>query len=83
MEINMKAYIQEGKHILKVDSDRSLMKIFVLNTSIDDPIDLFVDVQMVSFVPPEGDRSRSLDETIEISDDEESQSNRDDNGSEK
>ena len=73
VEIKMKAYIKGGKHILKVDSDISLMKMFELNIILKDHIDLYIDVQVVMFVPPQGDRSESYDETIEFLDDEKSQ----------
>ena len=71
----METYIKRRKYKLKVDSDKSLMKMFELNTSTDDHIDLYVDVQVVMFVPSQGDRLEYYDETIEISDDEESQVN--------
>ena len=80
VEIIIKALIQGGKHIIKVDSDRSLMKMFELNTSCEDPIDLFVDIKVVSFVPPDGDRSGSFNGTNYISSDEGDHSKKDDNG---
>ena len=70
----MKAYIRGGEHILKMDNNKSLLKMFELKTNTNDHIDLYDDIQDVVFVLPQVDKSKSYDKTIVILDDEESQS---------
>ena len=47
MEINITAKIKGEEHIVNVDNDMALMRTFDLNSNTNDPIDLYVDGQLL------------------------------------
>ena len=74
VEISMNAHIRGGEHIMKVNNDSSLMKMFDLNTNPNQCIDLYVGNQVMVFIPRKPYAKDSNDETIKISSDEDMQS---------